>query len=222
MPTIRRTPLPLSPLVLAGWLAFCLLAFGLAYALGYATTSTRPTLRAATPLPAGDPASELTGLFRAEALPPLTHMREHHAAGTPVPISGTSVPRGADRAAGTRAVAPFVLRYRTRALASSVQVLELGLSGLEQGSNVELRCLRSCTISERLAVGSGGRATSRRLRGWLRRGALVEVRARRPGWIGVHVTIRVTGLPAGLIVGRACLPPRGPQTPVSCRSLGAR
>jgi hypothetical protein len=217
----RRLPLP--PLALAGWLALVVLVFGLAYALGYATAATRSSLRAAAPLPAREPARELSGLFRAEALPPLTHEREHHAAGTPVPISRASMPRRADRPPpGARAVPPFALHFHVRALASSVQFVEVTVEGLEGRPIVELRCLRLCTLSERLEVTEDGSATSERLRGWLRRGALVEVRARKPGWIGAHATVVVTGLPAAFAVERACLPPAGPQTPVPCDSVGGR
>lgn len=215
--------LPVSPLVLAAWFASVLLAFGLAYALGYATAGTRTSLGAATPLPAQRPEVELTGLFRAEALPPLTHDREHHAAGTPVPIERESTPGSASRPpAGSRSVPPFTLHYHVNALASSVQFVEVSVSGLEGRPTVELRCLRLCTLSERLAPRPGGRATSTRLRGWLRRGALVELRARRQGWIGAHTTIVVTGLPGAISVERACLPATGPQIPVPCHSLGGR
>jgi hypothetical protein len=219
----RAGPIPVSPLVLAVWLALVLLAFGLAYALGYATAGTRSALRSASQLPSERPEVELTGLFRAEALPPLTHDREHHAAGTPVPIERESIPGRAVRPpAGSLAVPPFTLHYHVRAIASSVQFVEVSLSGLEGRPTVELRCLRLCTLSERLALRPGGRATSSRLRGWLRRGALVELRARRPGWIGAHATIVVTGLPRAIAVERACLPATGAQIPVPCDSLGRR
>jgi hypothetical protein len=88
--------LPLSPLALGGWPALVLLAFGVAYAVGYATAGTRSSLRAATPLPAERAETALAGLFRAEALPPLTHDRQHHAARTPVPIEREDAPSHAE------------------------------------------------------------------------------------------------------------------------------
>jgi hypothetical protein len=99
--------------------------------------------------------------------------------------------------------------------------VRLGFDKLVPGSSVDLNCSKGCRLSEHLVVGGSGTATSRRLRGrWLRRGAQVDVRARRGGWVGSFARITVTGLPRGVSVSHACLPPVGPQNPVSCGRYG--
>jgi hypothetical protein len=115
----------------------------------------------------------------------------------------------------------FVVSYRLRALPARVEVVRLGFDKLAPGSSVDLNCSKGCRLSEHLVVGGSGTATSRRLRGrWLRRGAQVDVRARRGGWVGSFARITVTGLPRGVSVSHACLPPVGPQNPVSCGRYG--
>jgi parallel beta-helix repeat protein len=118
---------------------------------------------------------------------------------------------------GRFAVLPrFLVRYRLRALPGRVQVVRLELVGLASGVQVDLRCVRRCGTEERLSV-SRGRAASSRLRGlWLKRGAVIEVRARKSWWIGHYARITVTGLPNGVRIEHACLPLSGSAKPVSC------
>lgn len=111
------------------------------------------------------------------------------------------------------------LRYELKALPASVKVVRLRLTRLIPGTRVELRCVRRCRVTERIRAGRAGTATSKKLRGRsLRRGSVVEIRARRPSWIGRFARITVTGIPDGVRVTRACL--RGAAAkPVSCRPL---
>jgi hypothetical protein len=220
---LRRVRLGLSPLALAGWLAVALLVFGLFYLLGRVTAESRTTLRAATPVaePAGE--SKLGGLFRAEALPPLGGEPAEAAARKPVAVAGTSRPARADVIAGADGVVPaFAVSYRLRALATSVRIESLTLSGLVPGASVEVRCLRACTIAERRIAPATGELTSTELRGWLKRGAVFELEARRPGRIGAYASVTVTGLPRGLSIERACLPSTGPPIPTPCRRFSGR
>jgi len=52
-------------------------------------------------------------------------------------------------------------------------------------------------------------------RAWLARGAVLEVRARRFGFAGSYARVVVTGLPHGVRVEHACLPPTS-TIPVPC------
>jgi hypothetical protein len=222
MEKLRGARLGMSPLALAGWLAVAASVFGLFYLLGRVTAESRTTLRAATPVAEPAAASELGGLFRAEALPPLGGEPAEAAARRPVAIAGTSRPGGGVPAAGDGVVPPFTVGYRLRALATSVRIESLTLSGLVPGASVEVRCLRACTIAERRIAPATGELTSSELRGWLRRGAVFELEARRPGRIGAYASVTVTGLPRGLSIERACLPSTGPPIPTPCRRFSGR
>jgi Right handed beta helix region len=109
----------------------------------------------------------------------------------------------------------FRIAYRLRALAGRVQVMELTLRGVNRGARVDVRCLRGCRASWR------GRARTPTfelpvLRGaWLLRGAVVEVRARKPFRAGHYARLTVVGLPGGVRVVHACMPPARSK-PVSC------
>ena len=99
----------------------------------------------------------------------------------------------------------FRVGYRLRALPERVQIVRLTLTGLTRGAALSLRCTKRC------GTRWTGRASSSTvalpvLRGaWLRRGATIEVRATRSGWIGHLARIVVTGLPRGveIVHGRA-------------------
>ena len=111
----------------------------------------------------------------------------------------------------------FTVHYTLRALPSRVQVVRLRLTGLRPGSAVELRCRSGCGLVEQLRAGAGGSAESAELPGlWLPRGAVVEVRERRAGWVGAYASVRVTGLPRGVSIAHACLPPLEQQSPIGC------
>jgi Right handed beta helix region len=109
----------------------------------------------------------------------------------------------------------FRVAYRLRALPRRVQVVGLTLTGLSPGARMTVRCVRGCRASWH------GRARFSTLelpvlRGaWLARGTVLEVRARKPYRAGHYVRVIITGLPRGLRVAHACLPPAG-SVPVSC------
>jgi Right handed beta helix region len=109
----------------------------------------------------------------------------------------------------------FRVAYRLRALPRRVQVVGLTLTGVSPGAHVDVRCARGCRASWH------GRARFSTLelpvlRGaWLVRGAVLEVRARKPYRAGHYARVTVTGLPRGVRVAHACLPPAR-SVPVSC------
>jgi Right handed beta helix region len=126
------------------------------------------------------------------------------------------------RAGGRHAVLPrFRIRYRLRALPRSVQVVGLTMINVVAGTAVDVRCVRGCRLSERLRAGGKGTASSLTLRGrWLRRGAMIEVRATKPWWVGHYARVVVTGLPRGVRIEHACLPPTGVRSPLPCERFG--
>jgi hypothetical protein len=122
------------------------------------------------------------------------------------------------QAASRYAVLPqFRVRYRLRALRRLVQVVRLEIVNLPAGTPVDLRCVRRCRAGERLLAGRAGTASSITLRGrWLRRGAVLEVRTRKPWWVGHYARITVTGLPRGVRIEHGCLTPSETPTLVPC------
>jgi hypothetical protein len=111
----------------------------------------------------------------------------------------------------------FLVHWTVRALRSRVQIVDLELSRLHAGSQVELRCGRGCRVRETAVAGSSGTVASLRLPGlWLTRGACIEIRERRAGHVGAFASVRVLGLPRGVSVAHACLSPFQQFAPVSC------
>jgi hypothetical protein len=111
----------------------------------------------------------------------------------------------------------FTIHYTLRALRARVQVVSLRMTGLHPGAPVELRCRSGCSLTERLRAGGGGAAASALLPGlWLLRGAVLEVRERRAGWVGAFARVRVTGLPRGVAIEHSCLSPLEMESPVRC------
>jgi hypothetical protein len=111
----------------------------------------------------------------------------------------------------------FLVHWTVRALPSRVQVVSLALLHLDPGAHAQLRCRTGCSVNETVVANDRGSASSLQLPGlWLPRGALLEVRERRYGAVGSFASVRVLGLPLGLAVTHACLPPFGQLAPVPC------
>ncbi len=113
----------------------------------------------------------------------------------------------------------FQVAYRLRALPRRVQIVGLTLTGVARDARVEVRCVRGCRASWR------GRARTSNLglpvlRGaWLARGAVVEMRARKPYRAGHYARVTVVGLPRGVRIAHACMPPAR-SNPLSCSRFG--
>ena len=105
----------------------------------------------------------------------------------------------------------------TRALRTRVQIVTLELVHVAPGAQAEVRCRSGCSIRESLTAGADGRAASSELPGlWLRRGAILEARARRAGAVGAFARIDVLGLPRGIAVRHGCLAPYDQFLPLPC------
>jgi hypothetical protein len=101
----------------------------------------------------------------------------------------------------SRSVLPsFRVEYRLRALPDRVQIVRLTLSGLTRGVHLSLRCTSRCGTKWRGQASAPTLALPVLRGAWLRRGATVEVKATRGGWIGHVARIVVTGLPRGVKV----------------------
>jgi parallel beta-helix repeat protein len=96
-------------------------------------------------------------------------------------------------------VPKFLVRYRLLGFQRSVKVVSVTLARVAQRAKISVRCVRGCSVSRLPSL--AGR--------WLRRGAVLEVRAQRPGWVGHYARIRVTGLPRGVRIAHGCLDPSG-------------
>jgi parallel beta-helix repeat protein len=108
------------------------------------------------------------------------------------------------------------LHYRLLGLPRRVKVVRLSVSRVVPGAALSVRCVRGCRLSDRALAGGTGWSALRGVRGqWLSRGALFDIRAERPGWIG-HVTrVRVVGTPRGVRVTHLCTAP-GSTKPTAC------
>ena len=114
-------------------------------------------------------------------------------------------PYGAVAPMHTRVLRKFVVRYRLLGLPRSVKIVRLDLMHVAHEAHVSVRCVRGCRAT-RLAA----------LRGrWLARGTVIEVRARRHGWVGHYAKITILGAPKGIRIDHACMPPTGTR-PVPC------
>jgi parallel beta-helix repeat protein len=108
------------------------------------------------------------------------------------------------------------LHYRLLGLPRQVKVVRLSVSRVVPGAALSVHCVRGCHLSDRALAGGTGWSALRGVQGqWLPRGAIVDVRAERPGWIG-HVTrMRVVGTPRGVLVTHLCTAP-GSTKPTAC------
>lgn len=120
-------------------------------------------------------------------------------------------------------IMPRVLvHYRLLGLPRRVKVVRLSLTRVLPGTSVRVRCVRGCRASGRLGAGLDGKVLVTTLRGrWLVRGAVVELRAVRPGWGGHVARVRVVGAPRGVVVVHSCTAP-GLRARVSCTRLQRR
>jgi hypothetical protein len=172
-----------------GFHAFANPAFTPRYVSGAPTFAMRPG-----PCASKRPSSVA---LAAAAVPP-------RPAAKPTPVAKPE-PRAKPRprpAAPVR-LSQFTVHYMLRALAGRVQVVSLTFTGLAPGASLDLRCSRSCSLSEHLVADPNGTATSGALLGrWLPRGAVVLVTERR-GRGRTTATVTVTGLPAGVRVTHA-------------------
>jgi hypothetical protein len=159
--------------------------------------------------------------FQAEGNLVASPRYRNHRAGYAIRPGPCYLNRPIPRAGGRHAVLPrFRIRYRLRALPGSVQVVKLMMINVVAGTTVHVRCARGCRLSERLLAGREGTASSLTLRGrWLRRGAVIEVRAMKPWWVGHYARVVVTGLPRGVRIEHACLPPTGKRSPLPCQQF---
>jgi hypothetical protein len=108
------------------------------------------------------------------------------------------------------------LHYRLLGLSNRVKVVRLSVSRVVPGATVSVRCVRACSVSGYWAARGTGSASLRGLRGrWLPRGAVFDVRAERPGWIGHVLRVRVVGAPRGVRVFHLCTAP-GSAKPAAC------
>jgi hypothetical protein len=110
----------------------------------------------------------------------------------------------------------FIVHYTLHALKKRVEVDRMALTGLADGTVIDVRCVRGCTGFERVYASHGQAETAMLIGQWLQRGAVVEFRERRSGWIGSYARVRVTGLPRGVRISHACLSPFQQGTPLDC------
>jgi hypothetical protein len=118
-------------------------------------------------------------------------------------------------AADVPALQQFRVAYRLRALPKRVQVMSLTLNAVTPGSSISVRCRIGCAAHWHGTTRSSSIALPVLRGAWLARGAVLEVRAQRYGFVGSYARLLVTGLPRGLHVGHACLAP-GHTVPIPC------
>jgi hypothetical protein len=113
----------------------------------------------------------------------------------------------------------FQVAYRLRALPRRVQIVGLTLTGVAPGARVDVRCVRGCRASWRGRAGSSNVGLPVLRGAWLARGAVLEVRARKPYRAGHYARVTVVGLPRGVRIAHACMAPARSR-PLSCSRYG--
>jgi hypothetical protein len=93
--------------------------------------------------------------------------------------------------------------------------MSLTLNAVTPGSSISVRCRIGCAAHWHGTTRSSSIALPVLRGAWLARGAVLEVRAQRYGFVGSYARLLVTGLPRGLHVGHACLAP-GHTVPIPC------
>jgi hypothetical protein len=112
----------------------------------------------------------------------------------------------------------ITVHYRLRMRRGRVEFDELSLSGLDPRSRVVVACGYGCFGSNQLPVSVVGTGDASELTGlWIPKGARIEVRARRSGWVGAYARVLLIGPPHGVVVSHACLSPTAGPAPVPCR-----
>ena len=101
----------------------------------------------------------------------------------------TVVAGGATKSGGGKVAAKGRIRAQVHGSAlvggSSVKILDLRVEGVPNGTSIVFRCLKGCSISEE--VGGSSVVHSHALRGkTVPSGAVIEVRATKPGYIGFY------------------------------------
>jgi parallel beta-helix repeat protein len=115
----------------------------------------------------------------------------------------------------------ITVHYRLRARRGRVQFEQLSFAGLDPRSRVVVTCSHGCFASDQLAVTAVGTGDAAELTGlWIPKGARIDVLARRTGWVGAYVRLRLTGPPHGVVVSHGCLSPTSGTTPFGCRRYG--
>ena len=108
------------------------------------------------------------------------------------------------------------LKFRALGYPSYVSFVSARVEDLPAGAEVEVRCSNSCRLQRRqsartpvvvLAALGGAR---------LPRGAVVEVRAVKRGWIGYYARIEIGGSPLTARTTELCLPALEGRTAVRC------
>jgi hypothetical protein len=79
---------------------------------------------------------------------------------------------------------------------SGIYVFSMRINGLPVRTKVTIRCTHLCSVRESLSVGSSGSLTSRKFKNLkLHRGAVVAIRATKPGFDGALLRLVILGNP---------------------------
>jgi len=108
------------------------------------------------------------------------------------------------------------LKFRALGYPSYVTMASARVEDLPSGTQVEVRCRSACSVQQRQAARSPVVVLTQ-LRGTrLERGAVVEIRAVKAGWIGYYARIEIRGSPLATQTTERCLPALGKRVATPC------
>jgi len=108
------------------------------------------------------------------------------------------------------------LKFRALGYPSYVTMASARIEDLPSGARVEVRCRNACRVSQRQTARSPIVVLTRLRGARLDRGAVIEIRAVKPGWIGYDARIEIRGTPLATHVVERCLPAIGVPVPGPC------
>ncbi len=111
------------------------------------------------------------------------------------------------------------LKFRALGYSSYVTMASARIEDLPSGARVEVRCRNACRVSQRQTARSPIVVLTRLRGARLDRGAVIEIRAVKPGWIGYDARIEIRGMPLATHVVERCLPAIGAPVPGPCSRI---
>ena len=108
------------------------------------------------------------------------------------------------------------LKFRALGYSSHVVMVSAQIRNLPTGALVEVRCRSACRVTQRQTARAPIVVLTRLHGAKLGRGAVLDVRAVKPGWIGYDARIEIRGSPLSTHLTERCLPAMGERIALPC------
>lgn len=108
------------------------------------------------------------------------------------------------------------LKFRALGYASHVEMASARIENLPAGALVDVRCRTACRVTQQQTAKAPIVVLTRLQGARLDRGAVLEIRAVKPGWIGYDARIEIRGSPLSTHLTERCLPAMGARLALPC------